>query len=476
MTQERAPSPFAGRLTRRDALGQGLALGIAGRATPGDRAAGSPDEVITGELGFELDENLSRFATYGFCGAALVAVGDQVSLYKGYGAADVDRSIPNRADTRFEMNSMTKMFTGVAILKLAASGRLDLDAPVERYLGPFPVSKRSATVRQLADHTAGLIVRGTDLPGDTRAAFVDAVRQSPQESAPGEAYRYTNAGYSLLAAIIEIVSGESYEDFLRGHLFAPAGMTTAIFRDSVPMDHPRFAHGYVGTPAALAPGPPNPYVWGTRGAGGVWCTLVDFRRWIASVRNDAILPAAQRAVLFAPPRPPSEEAFGWHVGAAADGRQLISKGGGSDDFASQLLYYPRDGVAIIWACNNLRQRWRRTLNRTMTDIAFGGAGANLPAVAPLPQTALAACSGRFATDMGGLVLDYGDGFLFARENDVAVPTNLMFFPQGARHFTGFDPVAGVRTTLEFDAGLISLTITLPDASRIELRRQSPVPE
>ena len=453
-------------------LGQGLALGLAGCAAPGTNAIGAGGEQVTGELGLKLDQELSRYAMYGFCGAVLVAVGDRVIVHNGYGAADTDRNIANRADTRFEMNSMTKMFTGAAILQLAAAGRIELDAPIDRYLGPFPANKQGATVTQLADHTAGLIVRGTDLPGDTRAAFVDAVRQAPRESAPGEAYRYTNAGYSLLAAIIEIVSGESYEDYLRRHLFAPAGMTTALFRDRVPVDDPRFARGYVGTPAALQPGPPSPYDWGTRGAGGVWCTVADFHRWLTVVQGDAILRPAQRALLFSPPRAPSEEAFGWHVQTASDGRPLISKGGGSDDFASQLLYYPHDGVTIIWASNNLRQRWRRTLNRVLTDIAFGGAGAGLPPVVRLPETALAARSGLFATAAGWVTLSHGEHFLFANDNDPAIPTNVMFLPQDATHFTGFDPASGARTTLEFDASLASLTMSLPGGIRVEAQRQA----
>lgn len=470
MTDERLSPVCAARMTRRGVLGFGLAFGFAGCTTAGFPAARVGDDRISGALGLRLDEELSRCAAYGFCGTALVVVGEQIVLRKGYGAAQVERGVVNRADTRFEMNSITKMFTAAAILQLAAAGRIDLDAPIDRYLGSFPASKQGATVTHLANHTAGLVVAGTDLPGDTRAAFVDAVRQSPRESAPGEAYRYTNAGYSLLAAIIEVASGERYEDYVRRHLFVPAGMSTAIFRDRVPIDDARFAHGYVGTPAALLPGPPNPYIWGSRGAGGVWCTVQDVHRWLVAVQGDALLPPAQRAMLFSPPRPPSEEAFGWHVETAPDDRPRISKGGGSDDFASQLLYYPRENVTIIWASNNLRQRWRRTLNRVLPDIAFGGAGGGLPSVRALPDAALAACSGEFAADAGRLTLGRGNGFLFALGNALGVPTNVMFFPQSATNFTGFDPASGGRTTLAFGVDLASLTITLSGGNSFELRR------
>jgi CubicO group peptidase (beta-lactamase class C family) len=136
--------------------------------------------------------------------------------------------------------------------------RHDLHPPIARYFTGFPAAKQRATIEQVATHTAGLIVEGTELAGDSRDAFIRDVARTPIESPPGQRYRYTNAGFSLLAALIETVSGEPYEQCLRRHLFTPAGMRTALFRNQVPAGDARVAHGYVGTPAALEPGPPNP--------------------------------------------------------------------------------------------------------------------------------------------------------------------------------------------------------------------------
>ncbi|HMJ87603.1 MAG TPA: serine hydrolase domain-containing protein, partial [Vicinamibacterales bacterium] len=235
---------------------------------------------VVGPLGARVDAQLGNFAAYGFSGTVLVVRDGQVLLVKGYGFADVDRRIRNTAATRFEMNSMTKMFTGVALLQLVARGDVRLSDAVAHYLDGLPLGKQAATVEQLATHTSGLIVEGASLAGDSREVFVRDVARTPLESPPGERYRYTNAGFSLLAAIIETVSGESYEDYLRRHLFAPAGMRTALFRNELPEGDSLFAHGYVGTPERLEPGPPNPYLWGTIGAGGVWCTVGDMYRWL----------------------------------------------------------------------------------------------------------------------------------------------------------------------------------------------------
>ena len=422
---------------------------------------------VAGALGARLDAQLTSFAAYGFSGTVLVVRDDQVVLLKGYGFADAERGIRNTAATRFEMNSMTKMFTGVAILQLAAQGRLRLSDSVGTYFDGFPPAKQQATIEQLAMHTSGLIVKGSDLAGDSRQAFVRDVAQTPLESPPGESYRYTNAGFSLLAAIIETTSGESYEQYLRRHLFEAAGMLTALFRNEVPAGDSLFAHGYVGTPAAREPGPPNPYVWGTVGAGGVWCTVGDMYLWLQALEARRVLPEAEWRRLNRPPPPPAEEAFGWHV-ETVDGRERISKGGGSDDFASQMLYYPHEHAVILWACNDLRQRWRRTLNGALAGMVLDGTdGTPLPPVVALPVATLQMRAGRYLSRGESLELLAAPGYLYAATNSLGVPTNVMFFPQDAQQFTAFDPSNGSQMKLSFAPGKEgSVTIELADGRRL----------
>jgi len=433
---------------------------------------------VVGPLGARVDAQLGNFAAYGFSGTVLVVRDGQVLLVKGYGFADVDRRIRNTAATRFEMNSMTKMFTGVALLQLVARGDVRLSDAVARYLDGLPLGKQAATVEQLATHTSGLIVEGASLAGDSREVFVRDVARTPLESPPGERYRYTNAGFSLLAAIIETVSGESYEDYLRRHLFAPAGMRTALFRNEVPEGDSLFAHGYVGTPERLEPGPPNPYLWGTIGAGGVWCTVGDMYRWLVALEAQRVLPEAQWRILVSPPPPPALEAFGWHVETIGDGRLRISKGGGSDDFASQLLYYPRDRVVMLWASNNLRQRWRQTLNTTLSRLILDGTdAAPLPPVLPLSEETLEVRAARYRSGGDTFQLLAGPGYLYAAANSLGIPTNVMFFPQDQLHFTAFDPSTSARTTLWFGQSKDGLvTLELADGRRVSGVREGASPK
>jgi CubicO group peptidase (beta-lactamase class C family) len=443
-----------------------LALALPQVAAPADSLA---SERVAGAHGARLDTALARYAQYGFWGSVLVVRDGRIVLLKGYGLADATRGIRNTPATRFEMNSITKTFTGAAILQLAAAGRLSPADAVERHLGAFPPGKRGATVEQLATHTSGLIREGSDLAGDSREAFVLSVKHTPREAPPGAAYRYSNAGFSLLAAIVEVTGGERYEDYVRRHLFAPAGMHTAFFRPELRPDDTLSAHGYMGSPAGLLPGPPNPYVWGTIGAGGIWATVGDMYRWLAAIEGGRILREEERRLVFTP-RP--SEAYGWHVATNTAGRLQIDKGGGSDDFASQLLYYPRERVTIIWASNNLRQRWRRTLNASLQAIVFDDGDFPFPPpVADVPDSVLASYAGRYVAGGDTLELRTAPGYLYTLDNRLGIPADALFCPNTDAGFTGFDPQSGAMTHLRFDAARDGqVEIRLADGRRITAAR------
>ncbi|MBI4502289.1 MAG: beta-lactamase family protein, partial [Gemmatimonadetes bacterium] len=222
--------------------------------TPVDTLA---SERVVGPVGIRLDQLLRRYEAYGFSGAALVSLNDSIVLLRGYGFADRERDIRNSPATRFEINSITKSFTAAAILQLEERGLLHTADPVTRYLGRFRPEKASATIDHLATHTAGLVADGSPLDGSTRASFVESVKHAAIEARPGRTYRYTNAAYSMMAAIVETVSGQSYEEYARDHLFRPAGLLATTFRGLTSADDPLFARGYVGTPGSPRPAGPE---------------------------------------------------------------------------------------------------------------------------------------------------------------------------------------------------------------------------
>ncbi|HEX6385166.1 MAG TPA: serine hydrolase domain-containing protein, partial [Anaerolineae bacterium] len=203
-------------------------------------------ESVAGELGGRLDKYLTRVTPFGFSGALLVASGGEVVLNKGYGLAIRDEDVANTAETVFSLGSITKQFTAAAIVKLEMQGRLSTADFISDYFDGVPDDKSAVTLHHLLTHTAGVInYTGEDYEMAQRDETVQKVLAAPLAFAPGARYQYSNAGYSLLAAVVELVSGQRYEQFLHDHLFRPAGMRFTGYR--LPdWDQRVVAHWYTG--------------------------------------------------------------------------------------------------------------------------------------------------------------------------------------------------------------------------------------
>jgi CubicO group peptidase (beta-lactamase class C family) len=303
------------------------------------------------------------FDAEGFSGVVLVERQGTVEFLQAYGYADRRRKIRNTPDTRFEMASLTKPFTAAAILKLQEQGKLRTSDLLDRYIGPLPPPKNLATIHHLALHQAGLVVRGAPLAGGTRETFLQSVRTSPAESKPGEKYRYTNVGYNVLAAIIEIVSGRSYEDYVRQAILLPLGLRDAYFRGETV---PRLALGYQKPPDDPEPAPSASV---SNGAGGLVISVPDLLMAFKNLRSGKVLSPESLEIMF---YPWPEEGYGWHVRKDANGRRLVEKSGGLPAYASHLFHYPDDQVTIIWATNSLHKRFRADLNRRLCEAVLGG--------------------------------------------------------------------------------------------------------
>ena len=180
-----------------------LALLLAPTIRPVPLTNASPQgPVVNNRIGAKLDEALMRYESYGLSGTFLISRDGQIVLHKGYGSADRGRGVRNTPATLFEMASITKTFTAAAILRLEMQGKLKTDDLISRYLGDFPKPKSSATIYHLLAHKAGLVVEGASLSSDgaDRDRFIQDIKDTPAQSPPGEKYRYTNAGYSVLCS------------------------------------------------------------------------------------------------------------------------------------------------------------------------------------------------------------------------------------------------------------------------------------
>lgn len=254
---------------------------------------------------------------------SVVVVKDGAVVYnRAFGSIDERGSVPASSGTVYRWWSITKLFTAVAIAQLDEAGRLDLDDPVVDHLPFFEVSGPFAadpiTVRQLLTHTSGLPDAGTEILGwvhGTDAAPVDQTeltqwllhRYSKLESEPGAVGRYTNIGYQVLAAVIESASGEDYDDYIRGHILEPLGMTRSGFveRPGQVVAVPSHPIDVMTVPAALAldlddvvAGHSRGRLWfapvypDQQGPSGLLGTAGDLARFAAAMLDDGRLEGA----------------------------------------------------------------------------------------------------------------------------------------------------------------------------------------
>jgi CubicO group peptidase (beta-lactamase class C family) len=255
----------------------------------------------------EIDRAIDRAAAEeAFSGVVLVAKDGAPVLTRTVGLADRAAGAPVRPDTKFNLGSINKTFTRLAVFQLAEAGKLGLDDPLVKHLPDYPNREVAAkvTLRQLLDMQSGMgdhfgprfdamakdRLRG---PADYLPLFAD----QPLEFEPGARRRYSNAGYIVLGLVVERVSGESYYDYVRRHVFAPAGMTST---DSWALDEvvPNRAVGYTRGRLREEPSPGTPLranvlMLPARGssAGGGYSTAEDLLRFARALREGKLTGA-----------------------------------------------------------------------------------------------------------------------------------------------------------------------------------------
>jgi CubicO group peptidase (beta-lactamase class C family) len=251
-------------------------------------------------LAARLDPALRAEATAGVSGVVLVARDDTVRFERLYGAAAATGVAPDRL--AFWIASDSKQFTATAILRLARFGRLGLDDHLERFFHDVPADKRAITIRQLLTHTSGMPTAYRAEGIADRDAAVAATLHLTLVAPPGTRYSYSNDGYTLLAAIVEIASGVSFDRYLCDSLFAPNGLVhTGVWGSEDPAttiaplaDPGRARHGR----AHIYESGHSVANWGLRGPGGVYSTARDLATWIQALRSGRVLGAEGLAELL----------------------------------------------------------------------------------------------------------------------------------------------------------------------------------
>lgn len=244
-----------------------------------------------------LPRRLDALAADGFSGSVLVVRNGAIVIDAGYGFADRQKRIPNRPDTVYCVGSTPIDFTKAGILLLREEGKLRLDDTIGKYFGGAPADKRDITIEQLMTGASGL-ANFHDLPGDRdpdhtyidRAEAMRRIFAQPLLFEPGTDRQHSHSAWGVLCAIIEIVSGQTYEEFTQTRLFEPAGMRDT-FNYGIPIDADRMALGYSDRADGEVNAPPywGPTSWLVKGSGGMVSTTHDMNRWHAALFRGAIL-------------------------------------------------------------------------------------------------------------------------------------------------------------------------------------------
>jgi CubicO group peptidase (beta-lactamase class C family) len=294
-----------------------------------------------------------------FSGAALVAKNGKTVFAQAYGLADRNKKTANTLKTRFRIGSMNKMFTAVATLQLVQSGKLDLKAPFGNYLTDYPNKDVASkvTIEQLLSHTGGTgDIFGPEFEKNrlelkTLQDYVKLYGSRAAGYEPGSRWEYSNYGFLLLGVLIEKVSGQSYYDYVRDHIYKPAGMTGTASEpeDQMVADrslgYTRFGGG------GLRPNTDTLPYRGTS-AGGGYSTVEDLLKFATALQAHKLLNAKYTEMLTTgkTDTPRGKYAFGFQDDVI-NGARCFGHGGGAPGMNGELKICPGPGYVMAVLAN-----------------------------------------------------------------------------------------------------------------------------
>lgn len=334
------------------------------------------------EFAGALDAFLREREADDFSGAVMVERGNEVVFAGYYGLANRELDIPWSASTVYCLGSITKPMTAAAITKLHVDGKLSVEDSIARWIPGLTEDKQAIKIHHLLTHSAGVpnIFGGDFDEIATREWFLDQFRQCDLLWGPedfGETYDYSNAGFSLLAVIIEEASGMEYEQYLKKTFFEPLDMTMTGYTNEnwTPED---FAHGYrtgrdtgvVVLKHALPDGPS----WNLRGNGGISTTLDDMRKWTHAMRDFKVYTPEMIRMIETPYVREGETAryfygYGWSMYTTRRGTKCVTHNGGDGISFADCRRYVDEDTLILIASNEARTSAERFVGK-IVDIVF----------------------------------------------------------------------------------------------------------
>lgn len=331
--------------------------------------------TISGDMAARAHATMLEFVDDGFSGALVAAVGGDIVLDVGYGFADREQQVPFTSATVAQIGSNTKSFTALAIIDLHLKGKLDLDRSVATYLPQASEPARNVTLSQLLTHTSGMAEYcGNDLDPMTRDEFIATCTARPLRFDPGSDREYSNPGYTLLAVVAEVVSGQELGGYLWTELFSkhdvptlgylpPAGITVArgYLNDDLQPDYAEFIREQSGN------------FWTVKGAGGMHASAMDMYHWYRALSGrDDLNPAIIDMTLNPPSRSENGgDGYGWGLARTDDGRVTRVSHAGSDGTFFCYFWWNPDADRFFYLIGNSGEDIATDATRAVLKIIRG---------------------------------------------------------------------------------------------------------
>jgi len=309
----------------------------------------------------EINRFLSDLDSKGFSGTILVAHNAEVIEKRAYGFASIEYGVENNTDTRFNIASITKMITAVAILQLYDDRKVELEKPIGDYLPEYPnkLVRDSVTIHQLLTHTSGNnnfyvgdFLNTDKLKFRKISDFVPLFASDTLLSTPGTKYDYSASGFVILGLIIEKVSGQNYYDYLQENVFEPAGMdnTTELEVDSIV---PNKASGYTTFFGENEIAKRNDYYLSKASPAGFhYSTVDDLLKFSVSLRNGTLLKQETAELMFKP----KVKGYNTYIGYGIDvdlryNQTILGHSGGWYGVHCELMDFTKDGYTVVILSN-----------------------------------------------------------------------------------------------------------------------------
>ena len=345
------------------AIACGLPGAIPVGAQPPEKQTGSTASQTSNQPGksAQVDALFAPFNQGETPGAAVLVIQNGAIVHhKGYGLARLDTKEPITPNSAFDLASTSKQFTAMAVMILADRGKLSYEDPLSKYFPDFPAYAQKITVRHLLTHTSGLVDVITAewyKPGyypTSKEVAAFFLKQPNPKSAPGEKFEYNNAGYMLLALIVEKASGQSFPQFMRENIFKPLGMNhTLIWDDKKPkIEH--LAISYEPSDGSFKPNDAvsDMFIFGPK---GVISTTEDLVKWIGALDTPKLVKPETLRLAFTPMKlndgSESSYGFGWGLGKEG-GLARIEHPGGYLGYRADIKIFPTERTTIVVLSNN----------------------------------------------------------------------------------------------------------------------------